>query len=204
MFCSKCGTQVADGTAFCPSCGNALSLGARAENTFNNAANMARDTFNTAEQSFGSAINDVRNEFNGQGYTAGSPLKTDRNLLVYILLSLITCGIYGYYFLYTMARDVNVACEGDGQSTSGLVAFILLSFITCGIYAIYWYYTLGNRLCANAPRYGLNFQENGTTILMWMIFGSLICGIGAFIASNILIKNCNAICAAYNRANGLA
>ena len=103
-----------------------------------------------------------------------------------------------------MARDVNVACQGDGDNTGGLVAFILLSAVTCGIYAIYWYYKLGNRLAANAGRYGLSFQENGTTVLMWMLFGSLLCGIGSFIASNILIKNTNAICAAYNRANGLA
>jgi hypothetical protein len=83
-----------------------------------------------------------------------------------ILLSLITCGIYGYYFIYKLAEEVNIACEGDGEQTSGLVAFILLSFITCGIYAYYWYYKLGNRLAANAVRYNLNFQENGTTVLM--------------------------------------
>ena len=54
--------------------------------------------------------------------------------------------------------------------------------ITCGIYAWYWYYKLGNRLANNAGRYGLGIQENGTTVLMWCIFGTLICGIGPFIA----------------------
>lgn len=51
---------------------------------------------------------------------------------------------------------------------------------------------------ANAPRYGLQFQENGTTILLWMIFGALLCGIGPFVAMHILIKNANALAAAYN------
>ena len=203
MFCNKCGAEVPEGSSFCPKCGNALSGSARVESTVNDVADMARDTFNNAERSFGSAINDVRKEFNGQGYTAGQPLKTDRNLLAYILLSIITCGIYGYYFLYTMARDVNVACDGDGETTGGLVAYILLSIITCGIYSIYWYYKLGNRLATNANRYDLSFQENGTTVLLWLIFGSLLCGVGYFIASNILIKNTNAICDAYNRAHGL-
>ncbi|MDP3285594.1 MAG: DUF4234 domain-containing protein, partial [Desulfobacterales bacterium] len=77
-------------------------------------------------------------------------------------------------------------------------AFILLSFITCGIYAWVWYYNLGNRLMANAPKYGLNFTENGTSVLMWFIFGFLLCGIGPFIAINILIKNTNAMANAYN------
>ena len=130
-------------------------------------------------------------------------LTDNRGLLSYILLSIITCGIYSYYFLYKMAHDVNIACEGDGEQTAGLVAFILLSFVTCGIYAWIWYYQLGNRLASNANRYGMTFQENGTTVLMWLLFGSLLCGIGPFIAMNILIKNSNRICNAYNRQYNL-
>ena len=132
----------------------------------------------------------------------GQPLKTDRSLVTYILLSIITCGIYSYYFIYKMAYDVNIACEGDGQETAGLVKFILLSIITCGIYAWFWYYNLGNRLADNAGRYNMNFQENGTTVLLWLIFGSFLCGIGTFVAMHILIKNTNAICNAYNVYNG--
>ena len=130
-------------------------------------------------------------------------LKTDRSLVAYILLNIITCGIYGYYFLYTMARDVNIVCSGDGKKTGGLAAFILLSWITCGFYALYWYYALGNRLASNAPRYGLNFQENGTTVLLWYLVGALLCGIGPYVAMHFLIRNTNSICAAYNQANGL-
>ena len=70
--------------------------------------------------------------YSGSGVT---PLKTDRGLLGYIVLSILTCGIYSYYFIYTVARDVNTACAGDGKSTGGLVQFILLSILTCGIYS---------------------------------------------------------------------
>ncbi len=125
-------------------------------------------------------------------------IKEDRSLVMYILLSMLTCGIYSYIFIYQMALDVNVMCEGDGQQTAGLLQFVLLSFVTCGIYAWIWYYNLGNRLMANAPRYGLTFTENGTTILMWMIFGVVLCGIGWFVAMYILIKNTNAMAHAYN------
>ena len=138
--------------------------------------------------------------YSGPGVT---PLKTDRGLLGYIVLSILTCGIYSYYFIYTVARDVNTACAGDGKSTGGLVQFILLSILTCGIYSWWWQYSLGNRLAANAPRYGLSFTENGTTILLWLFFGSFLCFIGPFIAMNIIIKNTNSICMAYNRYNGL-
>lgn len=125
-------------------------------------------------------------------------LKTDRSLILYIVLSVLTCGIYGYYFLYKMALDVNVACEGDGETTPGLLPFIIFSFLTCGIYSFVWEYKLGDRLKNNAGRYGIMFAESGGTILMWDLFGVLLCGIGPFVAMNILIKNTNKICIAYN------
>lgn len=125
-------------------------------------------------------------------------LDQNRSLLKYILLSLVTCGIYHWIFVYYLANDVNMICQGDGEMTAGLLKYILLSLVTCGIYAIIWQYSLGNRLCKNAPRYGLMFQENGTTVLMWQLFGVLICGIGPFIAMNIIIKNTNALAIKYN------
>ncbi len=91
-----------------------------------------------------------------------------------------------------------MVCAGDGKSTPGLVQFILLSFVTCGIYGWFWYYSLANRLAENAPRYGMTFTENGTTVLMWLIVGALLCGIGPFIAMNILITNMNRLAHAYN------
>ena len=128
---------------------------------------------------------------------------SDRSLIAYILLTFITCGIYGWYFIYALARDVNAVCAGDGKSTAGLIKLILLSMITCGFYGIYWYYSLGNRLAENAPRYGLNFQENGTTVLLWYLVGLLACGIGPFVAMHIIIKNANALCGAYNYQHGI-
>lgn len=132
------------------------------------------------------------------------PLKTDRSLGMYIFLSIITLGCYSLYFIHKMAVDVNTACEGDGQGTTGLGMYIFLSIITCGFYSIWWEYSLGNRLMANASRYGLNFTESGTSVLMWRLFGVVLCGIGPFIAMNILIKNANVMCDAYNRANHLS
>lgn len=127
------------------------------------------------------------------------PLKTDRSLVLYILLGFLTCGIYQLYVFYTIMRDVNVACDGDGRHTPGLLEFILFGILTCGIYDLYWFYSVGNRLADNAPRYGLHFQENGTTILLWMLIGSLLCFIGSYVGIYFLLNNVNAICSAYNQ-----
>lgn len=205
MICQGCGMNVPNGTKFCPSCGAAMPVtGSSFTQGVNRAVNSVNQTFSGAEQQLGSAFNDIRNSFTGGGAPRGPRLKTDRSILMYIVLTIVTCGLYGFWFIYTMAQDVNTACAGDGESTSGLVAYIVLSYITCGIYSYYWQYQLGNRLADNAYRYNMRFSENGTTVLLWAIFGSFLCGLGPLIAMNILIKNTNAICSAYNQANGYA
>lgn len=128
-------------------------------------------------------------------------LKENRSLLLFIFLNIITCGFYFLYFVHTASRDVNIACAGDGEHTSGLLKFIILTTITFGIYGIYWDYALTNRLAANGPRYGYTIQENGSTFLLWLILGWWICGIGYFVARNITIKNLNKICRGYNQEN---
>ncbi|MCL2003598.1 MAG: DUF4234 domain-containing protein [Oscillospiraceae bacterium] len=121
-----------------------------------------------------------------------------RNLLTLILLSFITCGIYAIWFWYKFSEDMNRVCEGDGDTTMNYVLAFLLSIVTCGFFTFYWFYGVGNRLSHNAPRYGLNMPENGTSVLMWMIFGSLLCGLGSFIAWHILIRNMNSVAERYN------
>ncbi len=124
-----------------------------------------------------------------------------RSLGVFILLDIITCGFYSWYFYYTLARDMNIVCDGDGEETPGLGFFLLFSFLTCGIYGLYCYYKIGNRQAANARRYNVSIQENGTTVLVWHILGMWIV-VGPFVAMYILIKNMNLLAHAYNTGHG--
>lgn len=192
VTCWKCGQIVPDNQAFCSACGASVNGPAGPGGAPQNGGYGGPQN---------GGYGGPQNGGYGGGY--GGRLKTDRNIVMYVLLTIITCGIYGFYFIYSMAQDVNTACQGDGNKTSGLLAFILLSYVTCGIYAIYWEYSLGNRLASNAYRYGFNFQENGSTVLLWHLVGYLLCGLGPFIAMHILIKNTNAICMAYNQYNNL-
>lgn len=178
--------------------------------------NDVREAFRSSAQAAGEAgsqaaraAQNARNDWNAR-QTPPPPagggvlrLKADRSLLVYLLLSFLTCGIYSLYFIYALARDINAACAGDGRNTAGLLKLVIFSFLTCGLYGVYWYYSLGNRLAYNAPRYGLSFQENGTTILLWYLVGLLLCGLGPLVAMYIIIKNSNALCGAYNYRHGV-
>lgn len=143
------------------------------------------------------------NKPSGVAFAPGSTpayLNDHRSFFVYLLLSILTLGVYNFFYVYEMARSANIACAGDGEHTTGLLSFILLNLITCGFYNFYWQYALANRLSSNGPRYGYPIQENGTTILLWLLFGSWICGIGLLIAIYLQIKNMNIICAGYNQA----
>jgi len=121
---------------------------------------------------------------------------------MYLLLSIVTCGIYSIWFWYKYSEDMNIVCNGDGKTTQNYIIVLLLSIVTCGIYQFFWFYGLGNRLQENSGRYGVAMSENGSTVLMWMIFGSLLCGIGTFFAFHILIKNMNILAARYSDGSG--
>ena len=133
------------------------------------------------------------------------PLKDDRSLLLYLVLSAITCGIYGYYFIYHLAKDINTACDGDGDlPVGGLGAYIGYSLLTCGVYSACWEYNLVERIRFNSPRYGITMEDNGTTILLWKTLGATLCGIGWFVAYYRIFKYANQLCAAYNQYNHLS
>ena len=125
-----------------------------------------------------------------------------RSLLAFIVLSIVTCGIYPIFFFYSWTNDVNLVCAGDGEDSLNYIVVLILSFVTCGIYGIYWIYKQANRLAKNGPRYGVVIVENGGTVLMWYLVGSLVCGLGSFVGLHILIKNLNTLANIYNQNNG--
>lgn len=200
MYCPNCGTQNPDNASFCKACGAPLtpraSQGAAGQQPPRPSGAAGPYAPPNPQVPYGApgTPSDPRAYVNG----VQRPIKTDRSLLVYILLTIVTFGIYGFYFIYKLAQDMNIMCFDDGERTGGLIAYILLSYITCGIYSYYWLYKIGNRLYNNAPRYGLHFDENGTTILLWSILGLLLCGTGPFIAMYFIIRNTNAMAMAYN------
>ncbi len=68
----------------------------------------------------------------------------ERSIGLAIVLTIVTCGIYGIYWLICLADDMNTLAD-DGENTSGGIVF-LLSLVTCGIYGVYWAYKQGQRV----------------------------------------------------------
>ena len=64
-----------------------------------------------------------------------------KSLPLCIVLSIVTCGIYGIYWFICMTNDSN-QLSNQTNAPSGGIAF-LLTLVTCNIYGIYWAYKMG-------------------------------------------------------------
>lgn len=126
-------------------------------------------------------------------------VKTDRSVLAYILLTIVTCGIYGMIFIHDLAQDVNDMCRDDGKTTAGLLSYILLSLVTCGIYSIIWWYGASERVHQAAQRRGVvGVDCSGTTYLLWYILGMYVCAFFTLYADHKLFEGCNKVGEQYN------
>lgn len=121
MFCKYCGKEIADGAEYCPNCGGSTN------SSFEKMGQAIDSVSNKVDEEVNRAIDSVGNAFNPNGNQYGNRLlKTDRSLLVYILLNIITCGIYSFFFIHSLAKDVNEACKNDSEKTPGVGMFILM------------------------------------------------------------------------------
>lgn len=92
-----------------------------------------------------------------------------RNIAVCIILTIVTCGIYGIYWFICLTDDTNTVYGAEG--TSGVMAFVF-SLITCGIYSLYWMYKQGEKLEDAKARKGLvPSQYMGIIYLVLALFG---------------------------------
>ena len=92
----------------------------------------------------------------------------ERNIVVCILLTIITCGIYGIYWFVTLTDDAS-RVNNDPDFT-GVKSFIF-TLITCGIYGIYWNYKIGKEMYEANQKVGIQASDNSVIYLILSIFG---------------------------------
>ena len=91
-----------------------------------------------------------------------------RNVITCFLLSIITCGLYGIYWMIVLTDDINYM-ENE-QATSGVVS-VILTIITCGIYYFYWSYKMGEKMARIRYKEGIRQQNNSILYLILSLFG---------------------------------
>ena len=85
-----------------------------------------------------------------------------------VFLTIITCGIYGLYWLVCLTDDSN-ECTGMWQTSGG--AALLFTIITCGIYSIYWCYKMGEKLDQARAERGVPTGSQAILYLILSIVG---------------------------------
>lgn len=91
-----------------------------------------------------------------------------RNLVTCILLTIITCGIYGIIWFVNLTD--NVAYLSEDPELSGGKAF-LFTIITCGIYSFFWSYRMGKNIYKAQAQRGYPASDNSVLYVILQIFG---------------------------------
>ena len=120
-----------------------------------------------------------------------------RSVAMGIVLTIVTCGIYAYYWLYQILDSLYKA--NNQNSTAGMD--VLLCIITCGIYAIYILYKLGQLEKQAHATYGLPAKDDS---ILYVILGIFSYGIiaWAIIQNNINTNLADTVNEAYARYHG--
>lgn len=147
--CLKCGVASGNGKSFCPNCGTPT----KEEASF--CVNCGVALNNGAKSNFTPSLHGLE----------------VRSIVTAIILSVITCGIYGIYWFVRLTDEFNQA--SGNNDVSGGVAF-LLSLVTCGLYSWYWAYKLGEKRDTVA-------NENASTNIIYLLLSVFGLGIVVYI-----------------------
>ncbi len=97
-----------------------------------------------------------------------APLGEERGVVATILLSILTCGIYGLVVMYKIGEELN-AHQGRGQLRPGLD--LLLTFLTCGLWGLWLMYKYPSVLQEITVEEQLPGPELTVPCLILSIFG---------------------------------
>lgn len=90
-----------------------------------------------------------------------------RSVATVVIFSIITCGIYLFYWYYVTMRDLNAYLDvSDMDSGIELILVIFVPF-----YAIYWLYKYAKRASDAHAKAGLSIKDDSVIILLLSIFG---------------------------------
>ena len=108
------------------------------------------------------------NQNNSSNTNVNAPVLEYRDIAIAIILSIVTCGIYGIFWIISLTNDANKVADRPTDTSGGMV--ILLTIITCGIYGIYWNYKMGQKIYEAGKKYNKNIQDNSLPYLILSLF----------------------------------
>ena len=126
-------------------------------------------------------------------------LKANKGLIKYILLTMITFGIYHLVVMSSVSDDINIiASRYDGRKTMHYcLLFFLVGPLTLGIGFIVWHHRISARIGYELRRRQIYYSFGAGSYWLWDVLGILIV-IGPYIYTYKLFKATNKLCMHYN------
>lgn len=127
-------------------------------------------------------------------------LRTKRSLLKYILLGIVTFGIYDIWQMSEIGETLNLlASRRDGKRTMHYcLMFFLIGGLTLGIGWFVWFHRMSARIGDEQQARGMQPTVTAATYWLWNVLGVLII-VGPFIYMYKLLHAMNDLCADYNQ-----
>lgn len=94
-----------------------------------------------------------------------------KNIVVSVILSIVTCGIYGLYWIVKVTDD-SIALSGEKGMQGVMVLF--LTIITFGVYGIFWAYDINKRLSKIELKKANTNKNLGFLYIIFYILGVVI------------------------------
>ena len=126
-------------------------------------------------------------------------LRTKRSLLKYILLGIITFGIYDIWQMSEVGETLNlIASRRDGKRTMHYcLMFFLIGGLTLGIGWLVWYHRLSARIGDEQQARGMTPTVTAATFWLWDVLGIFII-VGPLVYFYKLLHAMNDLSADYN------
>lgn len=107
---------------------------------------------------------------------AGAALRTKRGLLKFVLLGLITFGIYDIWQMSEVGETLNlIATRRDGKRTMHYcLMFFIVGWLTFGIGWLVWNHRLSARIGTEQAARHLPVTVTAATYWLWSVLGTLI------------------------------
>jgi len=130
------------------------------------------------------------------------PLNTKRSIAKFLLLGLVTLGIYPIITRYGVGRDMNKVIPSDKniKTMNFWLCALVASPLTLTIALYIWFHNISNKMGAELKDRGINYDFSAKDFWLWNVLGSLIL-VGPAIYLDKFFKASNLLCEAYNKEN---
>jgi len=96
----------------------------------------------------------------------GNAVIKEESIPLQIVLTIVTCGIYNFVWLFQLCKGVLSVCDEEDKLVGEYLLLILVPF-----YSIFWYYKRGGDFARSAQAKGYPIEDQSTIFLILSLFG---------------------------------